>query len=61
MLERRVKTGDIVALGPIALLAHKVEAGAVTTVGLRLAEVEEPADVLGRLKSYWQRLRRWMG
>ncbi|MFZ1065526.1 MAG: potassium/proton antiporter [Pseudolabrys sp.] len=39
-LRRRVKTGDIVELGPIALLAHKVSNGAVTTVGLRLAEPE---------------------
>ncbi len=36
------KTGDIVGLGPIALLAHKVEDGRVTTVGLRLAEPELP-------------------
>jgi cell volume regulation protein A len=60
-LGRRAKTGDIVVLGPIALLAHKVESGRVTTVGLRLAEPEEPADMLGRLKSYWKRLQRWFG
>ncbi len=60
-LGRRVKTGDIVELGPISLLAHKVEGAAVTTVGLRLAEPEEPPDWLGRLKSYWQRLQRWIG
>ena len=39
-LRRRVKTGDVVELGPIALLAHKVTGGLVTTVGLRLAEPE---------------------
>jgi cell volume regulation protein A len=61
VLGRRTKTGDIVELGPIALLAHKVEGGAVTTVGLRLADVEEPTDWFGRLKSYWQRLQRWIG
>ena len=42
-LGRPARTGDIVQLGPIALLAHKVENGRVTTVGLRLAEPEEPA------------------
>ena len=56
VLGPRVKSGDIVALGPIALLAHKVDGGVVTTVGLRLAEPEEPADMLGRLKSVWKRL-----
>lgn len=60
-LNRRVKTGDIVELGPIALLAHKVENGRVRTVGLRLAEPEEPADWIGRLKSHWKRLQRWLG
>jgi len=60
-LARRVKTGDIVVLGPIALLAHKVENGVVNTVGLRLAEPEEPDDFVGRLKSYWDRLQSWIG
>jgi cell volume regulation protein A len=60
-LRRRSKTGDIVQLGPIALLAHKVANGRVTTVGLRLAEPEEPADLVGRLKSWWTRLQRWIG
>jgi len=60
-LARRVKTGDIVVLGPIALLAHKVDNGVVSTVGLRLAEPEEPDDFVGRLKSYWDRLRSWIG
>ena len=49
-LRRRTKTGDVVELGPIALLAHKVSGGRVTTVGLRLAEPEEAADLVGRLK-----------
>jgi len=60
-LGRPAKTGAIVELGPIALLAHKVENGRVTTVGLRLAEPEEPADLVGRLKSYWKRLQRYLG
>ena len=54
-LGRRAKAGDIVQLGPIALLAHKVEKGHVTTVGLRLA------DMLGRIKSLWKRLTKWVG
>ena len=60
-LRRPAKTGDIVQLGPIALLAHKVANGRVTTVGLRLAEPEEAADLVGRLKSWWTRLQRWIG
>ena len=60
-LGRRSKTGDIVELGPIALLAHKVENGRVTTVGLRLAEPEEPADLVGRIKALWNRIQRWIG
>jgi cell volume regulation protein A len=60
-LGRRAKEGDIVQLGPIALLAHKVEKGHVTTVGLRLAEPEEAADILGRIKSLWKRMTKWIG
>ena len=60
-LGRRAKEGDIVQLGPIALLAHKVERGHVITVGLRLAEPEEPADLRGRLKAIWNRFRKWVG
>ncbi len=60
-LGRRSKTGDVVELGPIALLAHKVADGRVTTVGLRLAEPEEPAGVLGRLKLLWNRIQKYVG
>ncbi len=60
-LRRRTRAGDIVELGPIALLAQKVDGASVTTVGLRLAEPEEPADWVGRLKSYWKRLQRYIG
>jgi len=42
-LGRAPRPGDIVALGPIALLAHQAEGGRVTTVGLRLAEPERPS------------------
>jgi hypothetical protein len=41
-LGRHARSGDIVAFGPIALLAHTVENGRVATVGLRLPEPEEP-------------------
>jgi len=41
---RPVKQGDILLLGPIGLLAHQVEDGRVTTVGLRLAEPDEDED-----------------
>lgn len=60
-LSRPAKTGDIVALGPIALLAHKVEKGRVATVGLRLAEPEAPSDMFGRVKALWIRLQKWIG
>ncbi|HEY0223439.1 MAG TPA: potassium/proton antiporter [Pseudolabrys sp.] len=58
---RPVKKGTVVQLGPIALLAHKVEDGRVTTVGLRLAEPEEAADVAGRAKALWNRVQKYIG
>jgi potassium/hydrogen antiporter len=58
---RTPKTGDIVALGPIALLAHKVEGGRVTTVGLRLAEPEAPTTWGGRVKALADRLQKAFG
>jgi potassium/hydrogen antiporter len=61
LLRRKVRTGDVVELGPIALLAHKVSGGRVTTVGLRLAEPEGAGDFAGRLKSLWSRLQRMLG
>jgi cell volume regulation protein A len=60
-LGRAARTGDIVQLGPIALLAHTVANGRVTTVGLRLAEPEEAADLPGRLKLLWKRIQNWIG
>jgi cell volume regulation protein A len=60
-LGRRAKEGDIVQLGPIALLAHKVEKGHVVTVGLRLAEPEAETDVVSRAKALWHRLQKWIG
>jgi len=50
-VKRRPKQGDIVPLGPIALLAHRVSKGRVTSVGLRLPEDEAPpATLVGKLK-----------
>src|SRR5262249_33460235 len=60
-LRRRVRTGDIVSLGPIALLAHKVDGGIVTTVGLRLAEPEVPGDLIGRPRKLWNRIQNYFG
>lgn len=60
-LGRATRTGDIVQLGPIALLAHKVENGRVTTVGLRLAEPEEQATLPGRAKALLRRVQKWVG
>jgi potassium/hydrogen antiporter len=60
-LKRRPKQNDIVPLGPIALLAHRVADGRVTSVGLRLPEDDEqPATLAARLKkgarALWARL-----
>ena len=60
-LGRRAKRGDIVVLGPIALLAHKVDFGRVSTVGLRLAEPETPADLAGQVKALWARVKELLG
>jgi hypothetical protein len=50
-----------VPLGPIALLAHQVTNGRVTSVGLRLPEDDEqPTTALARLKqaarNLWKRI-----
>ncbi len=60
-LRRRAKVGDIVALGPIALLAHKVDGSTVTTVGLRLAEPEASTDLAGRARAMWKRVQAYFG
>jgi len=59
-LGRPAKTGDIVGLGPIALLAHKVEDGKVATVGLRLAEPEAATTLSGRAKAVWKKIQKWI-
>ncbi|MDO8875235.1 MAG: potassium/proton antiporter [Pseudolabrys sp.] len=61
MLNHVPRSGDIVQLGPIALLAHKVEAGVVVTVGLRLDEPEEQATLPGLAKAWLRRLQKWIG
>jgi len=60
-LGRRAKNGDVVALGPIDLLAHQVENGRVVTVGLRLAEPEAPATWREWAQALPNRLRRLFG
>jgi len=60
-LGRPAKSGDIVALGTIALLAHKVESGKVSTVGLRLDEPEEAATVSGSARALMQKVRKLVG
>jgi potassium/hydrogen antiporter len=60
--KRRPRQGDVVPLGPIALLAHQVSNGRVTSVGLRLPEDDEPpATPLARLKKaardLWAKVR----
>jgi cell volume regulation protein A len=59
-LGRAPRSGDIVSLGPIALLAHAVENGRVTTVGLRLPE---PEDVgwKEQLAGWRDRVRKLLG
>jgi cell volume regulation protein A len=48
---RRPKQGDVVQLGPIALVAHRMASGRVTSVGLRLAEDDTPpATISGKIK-----------
>ena len=48
---RRPKQGDVVQLGPIALVAHRMASGRVAGVGLRLAEDDTPpATISGRIK-----------
>jgi cell volume regulation protein A len=59
-IKRRPKQGDVVPLGAIALVAHRVANGRLASVGLRLAEDEEPATLAAKLKKaardLWSRL-----
>ncbi len=60
-LRRRVKVGDIVELGPIALLAQKVVGRRVVTVGLRLAEPETQTNLVGGAEKLWKRIQKYFG
>ena len=60
-LGRPVRVGDVVELGPIALLAHTVEDGRATTVGLRLAEPEAPGGWVGLAHLLTQRVKKLIG
>jgi cell volume regulation protein A len=59
-IKRRPKQGDVVPLGPIALVAHRVADGRLASVGLRLAQDEEPGTLAAKLKNaardLWSRL-----
>jgi cell volume regulation protein A len=56
-LKRPAKQGDIIYVGPIALLAHKVGKGRVETVGLQLADPDEDGDFVHRIKAVLTRVR----
>ena len=50
-VKRRPRQGDVVPLGPIALLAHGVTHGRVSSIGLRLPEEDhEHVPLAARLK-----------
>jgi cell volume regulation protein A len=55
-LQRMPKRGDVVPLGPIALVAHRVNDGRVSSVGLRLADEDEETTLAARLKKAAQKL-----
>ena len=60
-IKRRPKQGDIVPLGPIALVAHRVTGGRVASIGLRLAEDDAqpatlPAKLMKAARDLWARL-----
>jgi cell volume regulation protein A len=61
-LKRPARQGDIIHIGLIALLAHAVKEGKVTTVGLQLAEPDEADDWAHRIKAIvLPRLRKLLG
>jgi cell volume regulation protein A len=57
--KRSLRQGAVVPLGPIALVAHRLADGKVTSVGLRLAEPEPeppaPATFAGRIRAMARR------
>jgi potassium/hydrogen antiporter len=58
----RPHKGDLLSIGPIALVAHRVYDGRVTQIGLRLAEpdpdtqAEQPASPWQRAQQTWKRV-----
>jgi cell volume regulation protein A len=53
------KQGEVLHLGPIALVAHRIENDRIVSVGLRLPEDDEPEETwLGRLRGRVRRLSR---
>jgi cell volume regulation protein A len=62
-LKRSARQGDIVPLGPIALLAHRVANGRVAIVGLRLAEEDAPpaGTLAARLWNFARRILSRLG
>jgi cell volume regulation protein A len=57
-LKRPVKQGDIIHIGSIALLAHTVAQGKVTTVGLQLADPDDDSGWQHRIKAVLTKLRK---
>jgi hypothetical protein len=57
-LDRAPRQGDVLMWGEVALVAHKVAGGKVTTVGLRLDEPDPtpPQNLVGRIKAALHRL-----
>jgi cell volume regulation protein A len=61
-LKHPPRLGEVLALGPIVLVAYKVAENRVTSVGLRLPEEDEPPPTWwGRLKTIVRRLSAWIG
>jgi cell volume regulation protein A len=63
-LKRTPRQGDVLPLGTIAVVAHRVTDGRVTSVGLRLADEEPseaPTTLMGRLKSLARRVLAKLG
>ena len=63
-LKRTPRQGDLLPLGTIAVVAHRVTDGRVTSVGLRLADEEPseaPTTLMGRLKSLARRVLAKLG
>src|SRR4051812_26724923 len=61
---KQPKQGDTLPLGAIALVAHRVTDGRVTSIGLRLAEdgeIAQPTSWWGRLKQSVRRLLARLG